>query len=201
MNDADSVAQLAARMLERREACDMAHAIRAAAVHLGVDRENWPSEALVRRHFEAMVQADRGESGHDALVASRLRLAEEIMTLIDLEVRPVELWLVGRAARGQVDADPRIRIRVHAMMSIGELARDLVDAGYEEPAFEVVDTRWGRLERLRFRSDGVECVVTRCPPSQVLDSTSDLFTERPIARVDLETLRRMINELERDSRQ
>lgn len=194
MSDEDAVARLAARLLERGEASDLSAAIRTAAARLRVPRERWPSESVVRRHAEAMAQSDLGAQGHAALVAERLAIAEEIMTLIELETRPDELWLVGRAARALLDADPILRIRVHGATSIGELARRLVDAGYEEPVFQVVRTRWGRLERIRFREQGVECVVTRCPPAQVLDSTIDLVTGRPVHRADLEQVRRMIDE-------
>ncbi len=192
MNDADAVAQLAARLLARGDAPDLPAALRAAGARLGVPRERWPAESLVRRHAEAMAQSDLGDAGHAALVAARLAIAEEVMTLLELQARPAGLWLVGRAAKGHLDADPRLRIRVHGTMPIGELARRLVEAGYAEPAFEVVDTRWGRLERLRFREGEVECVVTRCPPAQVLDPAIDLFTGRPVERVDLVELRRMI---------
>jgi len=144
------------------------------------------------------MQQDRGDSGHAALTAERLRIAEEIMTLLEMRAAPSELWLVGRAAKGHLDADPKLRIRAHCTAPIGEIAAALVDAGYEEPAFQVAESKWGRLDRIRFREQGVECVVTRCPRAQVLDSSLDLFTGAPVPRIDLAGLRRMIDELSRD---
>jgi len=192
MTPKDEIARLAAHLMSRGHARALREAIRIAADELGRSPEEWPSEALVRRHAQAMAQQDLGTTGYDALVEARLRAAEEIMTLLEFAAPPGELWLVGRAAQGQVDADPHFRIRYMGVAPIGELARILVAGGCEEPVFEVIQSRWGRLERLRFRQDGIEFSVTRCPPRQVLEPERDLFTGRPAKRLSLADLRKRL---------
>ena len=193
MSVPDEIAQLAARLLLQRKADDVRAAIAAAGAQLGYRADAWPSAALVRRHAQALTERDLGVEGHRTLTRSRLRVAEEIMTLFETQLAPKELWLVGRAARGQLDADPVIRVRFHGHTEIGEIAAVLVDAGFEEPSFETLESRWGRLSQLRFREGDVECVVVRCPPTQVTDSSLDLVTGHQIRRVSIEELRRELD--------
>ena len=79
---------------------------------------------------------------------------------------------------------------------MGALAAALVSEGFEEPRFETVEARCGRLDRLRFEHDGVEVCVTRCPPGQVVPGRSDLVTGRPIEVLELAELERVIEDLE-----
>jgi len=133
-----------------------------------------------------------GESGHRDLTRERQGMAEEIMTLLDTQLAPEGLWLVGRGARGHFDGDSVIRVRFHGHADIGEIAALLVEAGFEEPSFETLESRWGRLSQLRFNNGEVVCVITRCPPTQVLDPALDLVTGHPTRRVDLHALRRTL---------
>ncbi|MBX3356653.1 MAG: hypothetical protein KF724_13230 [Phycisphaeraceae bacterium] len=190
MSIADQIARRAAELLLGGETSDMQKAIALAGEELGFARSTWPGPVLVRRHARAMAERDLGVEGHRALMHRRLRIAEEIMTLLETQLRPKELWLVGRAAKGQLDADPVIRVRFHGDDPIGTIAAVLVEAGYEEPSFETLSTRVGRLSSLRFNEGEVECVVVRCPPSQVSDSTIDLVTGGAVVRQSLESLRR-----------
>lgn len=197
MSDADDVARLAAQLLLDRNAADVQSAIALAGSRLGLARPAWPGAALVRRHAQALTERDLGTDGHRSLMASRWRVAEEIMTLLEMQLAPKELWLVGRAARGQLDADPSIRVRYHGDAGIDEIAAVIVDAGFEEPTFETLPTRWGRLSQLRFQEGGMACVVVRCPPTQVTDSSTDLVTGAPLRRISLASLRRELGDAER----
>jgi len=194
MSVRDEIAQRAAKLLLERGAVGVRRAIELAGTQLGFRADVWPSAALVRQHAQALTERDLGTGGHHELTRARLRIAEEIMTLLETQLAPKELWLVGRAARGQLDADPSVRVRYHGSAEIGEIAAVLVDAGFDEPTFEVLESRWGRLSQLRFRDGDVECVIVRCPPAQVTDSSLDLVTGRPTRRVSLEKLRRVIDD-------
>lgn len=189
MSVPDEIARRAARLLLERAAPDVRRAIALAGERLGFPAGVWPSPALVRRHAQALTEQAIGVEGRRDLVRGRLRVAEEIMTLLSSLLAPAELWLVGRAARGLVDADPQVRVRYHGRAEIGEIAAALVDAGFDEPEFEVLESRWGRLSQLRFMDGVVECVVVRCPPSQVRDSSVDLVTGAPTKRLSLEDVR------------
>lgn len=193
----DEIARRAARLLAEGMLSCLRDAVRVAAEELRAGAEDLPSDALVRRHAQALAQQELGNEGYAALVGSRLRLAEGLLTLLDFEFPGAELRLVGRAARGQVDADPHLRIRFLGDAPISEIARRLVEHGYEEPVFEVIETRWGRLERLCFREQDVRCSITRCPPAQVRRPEEDLFTGRPVRQITLDELRRLIAALDR----
>jgi len=193
MSVPDEIARAAARLLLDRAAADVREAIARAGSRLGYPSSAWPRPALVRRHAQALTEEALGTAGHHDRRRERWRLAEEIMTLLDVQLAPAGLWLVGRAARGHFDADPRLDVRFHGTAGIDEIAALLVDAGFDEPKFETLESRWGRLSRLRFDDGGVECVVTRCPPAQVLDPSLELVTGKPIKRLTLEELRRALH--------
>ena len=86
------------------------------------------------------------------------------MTVLDESMPEGNTLLVGRAAEGHIDAWLRVYVRFYTETPIGEVADVLVAFGYDEPAFETVSTRVGRLNRLILDDDGVEVVVTRCLP-------------------------------------
>jgi hypothetical protein len=136
-----------------------------------------------------------GDSGYRKRVAEVLERAEEMMTLLGTLPGEPRAVLVGRAARGQVDADPCCRIRVETSEDLSVIAQRIVEAGYEEPAFATVDSRFGRLGRLDVMDGGVELRVVRCPPSQRIPFDQDLRSTAKIPSIDADELRRMLKGL------
>lgn len=199
----DEIARDAARLLTDSifgggRVTSAADAIRAAAARRRAEPSTVPL-ALVREHVRGLAMETLGVAGYSAHVADILERAEELMTLLShsgadrgLEPRTA---LVGRAARGQVDADPTCRIRVETTRTDAELADLIVAAGYEEPRFETVDSRFGRLSAIVVDDDGVTHRVMRCPPSMRIPFDRDLRSGQPIPSLDLEGLRRAIDAL------
>lgn len=184
----DAIAREAARLLETSRAPTIDEAIRTAAEALGFRGASLPGPGRVRKHAQAMAMQALGDAGYAESVRAVLLRAERLMTVL-VESRPdVEPLLVGRAARGHVDGGVTVHVRAYTDVSIGELARVLVEFGYDEPRFETAETRYGRLDRLRLDDDGIEITVTRCP-GRVARAATDLFTGRPIRTATLGELR------------
>ncbi len=130
-----------------------------------------------------------GSEGYARSVGDVWRVAERIMTVLYEAMPDAEPLLVGRAAQGLIDGGVTLHIRLYTQVPIGEVAQTLVNFGYEEPGFETARTRSGRLDRLRLEEDGLEVLVTRCPPNVVRRSGVDLFTGKPVGTATLEELR------------
>ena len=194
MSDArtDQIAREAARLIETGRSESVARAIRSAVDALGFHDAPLPGPGRVRRHAQAMSMQALGDAGYAESVRAVLRRAEEIMSLFGETEPDVEPVLVGRAAKGQIDAGVTIHIRLYTKASVGDLARTLVESGYEEPTFETVNTRHGRLNRLRLTEEGTEVVLTRCLPRMTPTADRDLFTGRPIKTATLTEVRRRL---------
>ena len=127
-----------------------------------------------------------GADGVPILWASRLRGR----ALPDRIAGSDLVWLLaGRAAEGLIDGGVTLHVRLYTEASIGDVAQTLVDFGYEEPGFETAQTRFGRLDRLRLADEGVEVLLTRCPPNVVGRSGVDLFSGKPVSTASLAEVR------------
>lgn len=155
-----------------------------------------PTVNQVRRHLQALAQERLGLEGYRAELASILAIAAEAMELLERRVPDCRTQLAGRAAAGRLDGEVELHIRASTRVPIGALAEAIVSEGFEEPRFEVVDARCGRLDRMRLDHEGVEVCITRCHPRQVTLAREDLVTGRPIEVLDLAELERVIERLE-----
>lgn len=191
-NDRDRIAIQAAILIETGRVARISEAIRSAADALGVTQGPMPSHAAVRKHAQAMAMQAMGEADYRASRLQVLRIAEELMTLLDQA--GFETLLSGRAAAGHLDADVKLHIRVYTDAAIGELAKLLVDFGYEEPQFETAETRYGRLDRMLLVDEGIPIILTRCPPRMNIERRTSTFSGKAVASATLEQLRRMIHE-------
>jgi hypothetical protein len=178
----DRIAREAARLFETGRVPTIRRAIERAAADLGLQGTAPPSEGRVRQHLEAMSMQALGEAGHRGRVGRILRIAEELMTAME-EMAGVEALLVGRAARGQVEGEPRLHVRLYTSISLDELARRLEDLGYGELSC---------LNRIVFVEDGVELVVTRCPPALRASARQNLYTGAPVEVATLAELRKLL---------
>jgi hypothetical protein len=160
------------------------------------------SASMVREHARGLALEALGAQGYDAFVASMLSRAEETMTLLVTQlggpaVEP-RCVLVGRAARGEVDADPILRIRIETDAPPGAIAALLVAAGMDEPTFSSVQTRFGRLDRLEVDDEGVCTRILRLPPAMGVPLDADLRAERasdkPVPTLSLAALRAALAE-------
>lgn len=188
----ERVAIRAAQLVAEGAMRDVAGAIRAALQREHAPPEAAPTQGLVRRHLEPMLMQVLGAEGYPAMLRERLELAESVMTVIETHVDVIETLLVGRAAAGRLDGDVTLHVRAYTRRRIGDLAEDLVTVGFAEPRFVTVESRYGRLDRILFESDGVMVAVTRCLPEQRREAKRDLVTGRELAVLSLESLRSVI---------
>jgi hypothetical protein len=184
----DSIAREAARLIELRQA----HTVD-EAIELVIDRMDarsrrgvrLPSHGLVRRHVQGFAMQSMGEEAYRGMVRDILRVAEEVMTVFE-GFNPV---LIGRAAKGQVDAGAAIRVRVYTKSPLDELINLLAHFGYDEPEIETVNTRWGRLNRLVLDEEGIHVIITRCLPEMERFASENLTTGGTVATMTLRALR------------
>lgn len=191
----ERVAIRAAQLVAEGSVRDVAGAIRAALHREHAPPEAAPTPGVVRRHLEPMLMQVLGAEGYPAMLRARLELAENVMTVIETHVDVIETLLVGRAAAGRLDGDVTLHIRAYTRRRISDIAEDLVTVGFEEPRFVTVESRFGRLDRIVFESDGVMVAVTRCLPEQRRDSKRDLVTGRALATLSLDRLRSLVESM------
>lgn len=191
----DQIAREAARLYELGQASSIGDAIHTAIERLKMAGTPPPSFGRVREHLRGFAMQALGERGYAAGVQRVLEIAEEVMTLFE-DCAP---QLVGRGAKAQIDGGVVLHIRVYTGTPIEKLAEVLEEADYEPPKIETVNTRFGRLNRLRFEEDGQEVVLTRCLPSMTIaERAKDLFTGKKIALLELEELRARLSSDSRD---
>ena len=188
----DQIAREAARLIETGRAESIDAAIHAAADALNLQDVPLPGRGRVRKHAQAMSMQALGDVGYAESVRNVWEIAEQLMTALDQAMPDAPTLLVGRAAKGQIDAGVTIHIRIYTKSPIAEIAQALADFDYDEPTFETAQTTSGRLNRLRLTEEGIEIVLTRCLPEMIKDAQVDLFKGQPIETVTLEELREML---------
>ena len=191
----ERLAREAARLYHEGKSSTVADAVRKAAQLLGVQAGETPSLGRVRKHVQAMSMEAMGADAYHEAMNARLGAAEQLMAALDEHDAGVPIFLVGRAAKGQLDADTTLHIRIFTDAPIEELAQTIVDLGYEEPKFETLSTRLGKLNRIRFYDEegDAEIALTRCLPAMLKSAQQDLFTNAPIATLTLKQLRAAIS--------
>jgi hypothetical protein len=192
----DQIAREAARLMEIGRTDDIDSAIRIAADALGLRGAPHPGQGRVRKHAQAMAMQALGEQAYSETRQNIWKIAEQIMSVFEHVMPDAASLLVGRAAKGFFDAGVTIHIRLYTKQDIGELARILVEYGYDEPSFETAETRHGRLSQLRLREGEYDVIVTRCLPDMHVHAKTDLFTGNPIETLGLPALRRRLDEFE-----
>jgi hypothetical protein len=193
----DEVAREAARLIELGKAASIRDGIVRAAEHLHY-RGELPSVLRVRQHAQAMTMQQLGDAGYAELRHEIWRIAEEIMTVLEQPLPSstspagATTLLVGRAAAGLIDAGVTLHIRVTTEQSVTELARTLVEFGYDEPEFDTVHTAYGPVNRIKLTEDGQPIILTRCLPRLHISPTVDMFTGKAMAALTLDALRRLL---------
>lgn len=185
----DNIAREAARLIHAGEVERIDAAIHSAAASLGACDAKLPRHGLVRSHAQGMAMQTLGKEGYDQSVQTIWETAEQLMTLLEQSLPDAQTLLVGRAAKGQIDAGVTVHVRLYTRASITEIAQVLTDFEYNEPRFDTVDTTVGKLNRISFSDDGVDVVITRCLPEMYKNAKQDLFKDQPIETLTLDELR------------
>lgn len=184
----DRLAREAAQLYHEGKTDTVADAIRLAIQKYGVEGDP-PSQGRVRKHIQALSMQAMGSAAYAQAIKNRLRAAEQFMSALDDHYAGVPMFLVGRAAKGHLDGDTVLHVRIYTDAPIEDLVDTLVELGYDEPTFETADTRFGKLNRLRFIDDDATLLLTRCLPAMLKDVPKDLHTGAPLATLTLKQLR------------
>ncbi|MCE2884227.1 MAG: hypothetical protein LW806_04920 [Planctomycetaceae bacterium] len=161
-----------------------------------------PTRAELRAHAQAHEES-LGPGVRERRIVDTLEEALEVLAVLEAHViahdpegaeRPAP-EVYGRAALGELDLDPTVHIRVVTSLSIGDLAAAAVEAGLAEPAFETVDSRHGRIDRLAAEGAFARYRVSRIPPGMRLDPGRDLVSGERVAHAGFEAISRRIGGL------
>lgn len=189
---ADRIAREAARLIHTGQIDEIDRAIAAAADRVGLAGSRSPGAGRVRQHLQGMSMQAMGDAAYAERRREILSTIEELMTLVETTFDDAEMLLVGRAAQGLFDGPGAVHIRLYTDHPIRDVAALLADHEYDEPQLETAKTRLGRLDRLRVVEAEVEMIVTRCPAVRRSSAGRDLFDDTPIATLDLNGLRVML---------
>lgn len=190
----DQIAREAARLIELGRTDDIDSAIRIATDALGFRGAPQPGQGRVRKHAQAMAMQALGAEAYGETRIKIWQIAEQVMSVFEHAMPDTAALLVGRAAQGFFDAGVTIHIRLYTRQPVEEIARVLVEYGYDEPTFETAETRHGRLSQVRITEDSFDVVMTRCLTEMAASSEFDLFTGKSIETITLQALRRKLDE-------
>lgn len=188
------IATLAAQLVADGRVRTVDEAIRIASERLDAPPRSAPTAGVVRQHLQPMLMQTLGAEGYPAMTRERLELAESAMTVLATPTETLDVVLAGRAAKGQLDGDLTLHIRVYTRRRIAAIAQDLVDAGFEEPRFATAATRFGRLDRLEIDDGRTTISITRCLPEQRREADLDLFSGARIPILRLPELEKRLRD-------
>jgi hypothetical protein len=194
------IATLAAQLVADGRVRTVEEAIRVALDRLDAPPRSAPSAGVVRQHLQPLLMQSLGAEGYPAMTRERLELAESAMTVLATPTETLDVVLAGRAAKGQLDGDVTLHIRVYTPRRIADIAQDLVDAGFEEPRFSTAETRFGRLDRLEIDDGKTMISITRCLPQQRREAERDLYNGARIPTLRLPELEKRLREPPRPER-
>ncbi|MFM7260592.1 MAG: hypothetical protein ACKO3W_08310 [bacterium] len=158
-----------------------------------------PTRSELRAHAQAHEES-LGPGVRERRIAATLEEALEVLAVLEACVlardpdgtdRPAP-EIYGRAALGELDLDPSVHIRVTTSLSIGVLAAALVEAGLSDPAFGLIESRYGRLDRLESEGALANYRVSRIPPGLRVDPDCDLVGGQRVVHAGFEALSRRI---------
>ena len=145
-----------------------------------------PSRAQLRAHAQAIEESEEGEISRALRIEATLQEALDVLstleeTLIsadpgrsDERTAPAPA-VYGRAARGELDLDPSVHIRVVTALPP-----------------HVLETRYGRLDEIVFDGRHAAYRIARIPPRARIDPRTDLVRGKPVESAGFEELvRRM----------
>lgn len=187
-NATDRIAQEAARLFDEGQFQSLDAAIRKAADILKLGHVRLPTHGHVRKHVQGRSMQSMGAEAYRNSIVEVWQHAEELMTILEDH----DPYLMGRAAKGLVDAGVSLHIRLFTSSRMSDIAQRLEDFGFEEGQFGTADTRYGRFDKLSLQDQGSEITIIRCAPHQRDLVGFDLFTKKPLESVSLVELRQRI---------
>lgn len=201
----DPVAELAreaVRLLAERRAAGIEEAIDRAYAATRVDPSTRrPTRAELRAHAQAFEESEHGEAGRLLRIDATLVEISEVLAHLEetviardadgAERPPPEVY--GRAAKGELDLDPTVHIRVTTTLPVSVLAQALFDAGFGDPLCRSVATRHGRLDEIAFEGACAEYRIVRIPPRLKTDPDLDLVRGHPVEHADFSGIARRIS--------
>ncbi len=188
----DEIAKEAARLVGDSVSMNIAAAISKAAQILNYEDAPKPGWGRVRKHLQAQTMQFQGKEEYQQSIINLWECAESMMTSLTLAFNDAEIYLVGRAAEGQIDGGLQAYIRIYTSHSITTLTQVLVELGCEEIEYKTFDTLHGRLNAMHIVESPWEFVLIRCPLDLHANRKRNLFTGKEIKIVSLVQLRKMI---------
>ncbi len=183
-----SVAEEAARLMIEGGESEYLNAKERAIAMLGLsDQSRLPSNRQIRDCIGTLTKSHLGADEINRRVREMREIAEQIMTVID----DCDPFLIGSTLSGQIRECSDIDLHAYCD-EISVLTTMLNTCGYEEVEVETIENRKGTFTHLRWheRDYPVEITVYEWSWRDLVLNSS--VTGKPMKRVNLETLRRML---------
>ncbi len=187
---ADSVAIEAANRLHAGEAGNIGEAI--AQAQAACQTAAWPSGATVRRHLEALRQADQGMHIWARERLARLEALEELLQTITYVAPDVTLYVTGRAAEGHVDDTGPSSVRVVGAVSPPAIMDDLEAHGVPPMEVAAVSTPMGSLTSAHVQDGHLDAVLLFLPDVPEAHLPRHVVHHRPVAAVDIDAFAELV---------
>lgn len=164
------------------------HAKHRAASMLGLsDQTRLPSNRIIRAGIGQITKEQLGESEVYRRINSMRKIAAHLMMLIE----DCDPFLIGSTLSGEIREGSDIDLHAYCD-DHSTLAERLLDYGYESVEVELVENRKGTFVHLRWREDDFPVEITIYPWSFRHIVPTSSVTGKPMKRVDLQDLRKML---------
>ncbi|MSR42182.1 MAG: hypothetical protein EXS10_09840 [Phycisphaerales bacterium] len=191
-SSADELAAAAVRLFRKGGAPSVDQAIRIVASRMGMENFPRPSHSDLRKHAQAQEEEEIGVEGREARIQSQLFAALHLLEALAGRFPGSNPLLLGRAARGQLDLDPALHLRIDTDSDAPHVAQALVDLGCGEAKCTSQQITKGRVDRFDAECAGVPLSLLRIPSAMRVSFGIDAVSGRPIACVDAAGLRTML---------
>lgn len=189
-NSQQRVAEEAARLMVDGIESEYLQAKERALLMLGMTgKERLPSNREVRQWIGRLSRLDLGEEGVKRRLAAMRAIALELLAELD-EFDP---YLIGSTLSGEIREHSDIDLHAYCC-HFEEIKERLIDSGYEDVEEELVENRKGKFVHLRWQEGEFPVEISIYPWSEREIVPLSSVTGKPMKRVDLRGLERMMRE-------
>ena len=193
-SSADELTAAAVRLFRKGGAPSLDEALRVVANRLGFDNVQRPTHSEMRKHAQAQEEEEVGVEGRKARIRGQLLTALSLLEGLAEKIPGSNPLLLGRAARGPLDLDPSLHLRLETDADAPHVAQAIVDLGCGEPRCTSQQILKGRVDRFDAEIRGIPLSLLRIPPAMRVSFGLDAVSGRPIACVDVDGLRALLAE-------
>ncbi len=191
-SSADELLAAAVRLYRKGGATSLDAAVEVVAARMGLQGVPRPSQSECRKHAQAQEEEEIGVEGRKQRIHAQLSAALGLLESLATRFGGSNPLLLGRAARGQLDLDPMLHLRIETDANASQVAQALVDSGCDEPKCTSQQISKGRVDRFDSRISGTPLSLLRIPTQFHIPFGRDAVSGSKIACVDIDGLKSLL---------